>query len=969
MKNKRNLYIVIPILIVIIIFGHSVPMIINIRNKMEDTASKNMLNATYIIENSVTGKINNDMTSIVNFVDGEIPIEMVNLDILCRSSNFLHVGVITSDGTGFDSDGNKITISNFGNAQSLLSNGEPDITQWYYGNHGRTTIAFVVPVKRNGVATEYLIAERSINDYYSMSDFSFFEGTGRGYVVDGTSGDFIIKSLQPDGLPLIVNNLFENLNESGNDKNNVYKIKDAMSNRKTGTARVNFNGTDSFICFTPVTAFDDWYLVTIIGETDLMAESIAVRHSISFILVLIAVGFFVSMGIILVIILKSRKELEQKRQTELLESITSTVDHAFLVFHPVKKTVDYISQNTRRLFKIDSSEFKKDIHYIFDWLGIAPDDSYRTQFINGALECSYEREHEVKMADKPHWIRSEVSLSSDGRYIAVFTDITKDKDYAQTLSLAIENAENASRIKSEFLSSMSHDIRTPMNGIIGMVAIAGANIDNPTRVKNCLEKISASSTHLMNLINEVLDMSKIESGKLSLHNEEFNLADFMYSVIHMNNVGIEQRHQDLTIHVGDIQHENVIADQIKLQQIMTNIVSNANKYTPEGGRIRISLNEKPGNIKGYGCYEFVCQDNGIGMDNDFVQKLFVPFERSQDTMTLKTQGTGLGMAIVKNIVEMMNGVIRVNSKPGEGTTITVIVNLQIQTTDEEEKLPCLPVLVVDDEETCCINTVRLLKEIGLDGKWVCTGKQAVEMCVQSQVSGQNYFAVILDWKMPEMDGIETARQIRSKLGNEVPLIILTAYNFELVEKEARSAGVTAFLPKPLFKSKLYNKMRQLILYKQEDSDNIHDTVCGFNFKGRRILVVEDNELNMEIAVNILELTGAIIDSAYNGQEAFIKYNSEPAYYYDLVLMDIQMPVMDGYQATQAIRNSGKKDSLELPIIAMTANAFMEDREKANEAGMNDYITKPIDIQILVTTIDKILSLQIGEKERTCEKER
>ena len=403
-----------------------------------------------------------------------------------------------------------------------------------------------------------------------------------------------------------------------------------------------------------------------------------------------------------------------------------------------------------------------------------------------------------------------------------------------------------------------------MNGIIGMPAIAAAHAGDEVRVKDCLKKISDASAYLMNLLGEVLDMSKIESGKASLDEDTFNLADFTHNLIQMNHAAMERKEQELSVQIDNIRHEAVLADQVKLQQVFMNIISNAVKYTPQGGKIQIRLTERPCAVKGYGCYEFTCRDNGIGMSEEFLKKLFVPFERDRSEATRDIQGTGLGMSIVKSILDMMGGVIRVSSEPGEGTAIAVIVNLHLEDTELEETLPRLPVLVVDDDEICCVSTAGLLEEIGMAGDWVLSGEEAVQRCAEAHECGSDYFAVILDWKMPEMDGVETARQIRRRVGPDVPIIILTAYQYEHIEEEARQAGVTDFLPKPLFRSKLYHKLKQLVEGGEADPGTLAAASVS-DLKGRHILLVEDNELNLEIAVNILDATGAEIETAADGK--------------------------------------------------------------------------------------------------------
>ena len=531
-------------------------------------------------------------------------------------------------------------------------------------------------------------------------------------------------------------------------------------------------------------------------------------------------------------------------------------------------------------------------------------------------------------------------------------DVSQEKkaeiESNKALKDAYRAAENASRAKTEFLSNMSHDIRTPMNAIVGLTAIAGANIESQDRVVECLGKITKSSRHLLGLINEVLDMARIESGRMSLAEEDFSLPELVDNLLTLTKPAIDEHKHQLEVHVEHIEHEAVCGDSLRIQQIFVNLMSNAVKYTPDGGNITLTIKEKPNGFSELGCYEFSIEDNGIGMTPEFQKIMFEPFSRADDHRTTKVQGTGLGMAIARNIVNLMNGDIQVESAPNKGTKITVTVYLKLQENEKEQEkeLLDLPVLVVDDDKTCCESTVATLQEIGIAGEWVLTGKEAVERCYARHETNRDYFAVILDWKMPEMDGIATARKIRERVGEEVTIIILTSFDFSEIEEEARAAGVDAFMAKPLFRSRLTATLRQFTSGKKEkNARNYLEDFAKENYAGKRILLVEDNELNREIAAEIIGMTGVTIDSAENGKIAVEKVMEAPEKWYDLIFMDIQMPIMNGYEATAAIRAlAGSRGKV--PIIAMTANAFAEDVQLAKNTGMNEHIAKPLDLNKL-----------------------
>ncbi len=529
-------------------------------------------------------------------------------------------------------------------------------------------------------------------------------------------------------------------------------------------------------------------------------------------------------------------------------------------------------------------------------------------------------------------------------------------DAKAALEDAYEAVSRASAAKTKFLSSMSHDIRTPMNAIVGMTAIAGTHLDDPERVADCLGKITVSSKHLLGLINEVLDMSKIESGKVDLSEEEFNLPDLIDNLLTMSKPQIEAKRHELTVLCSGIEHERVIGDSQRIQQSFMNLMSNAIKYTPDGGKIRLSLTEKQTNNPRVGCYEFIFEDNGIGMSAEFQKHVFEPFSRENDERVKNIQGTGLGMAITNNIVKMMNGDIHIDSKEGRGTKVTVVIYLKLQDTDEQvcdESFIDLPVLVADDDQIACETACEMLAELGMKGEWVLSGQEAVELTVSRHGSQNAFFAVILDWKMPELDGIAATREIRKKVGSEMPIIIISAYDWSDIELEARAAGANAFISKPLFKSRMSHLFRELLGNEPEkERAAALEPLISENFSGRRVLLVEDNELNSEIAGEVLEMAGLEVELAKDGKQALDRMAEVEDGYYDMIFMDIQMPVLSGYEATRAIRSLPGDYVRRVPIIAMTANAFAQDVQEALGAGMNEHITKPLDFKQLAKVLRK-----------------
>lgn len=534
--------------------------------------------------------------------------------------------------------------------------------------------------------------------------------------------------------------------------------------------------------------------------------------------------------------------------------------------------------------------------------------------------------------------------------------IKKEREQELALQEAYFAAETASKAKTDFLSNMSHDIRTPMNGIIGMTAIAIAHIDDKDRVYDSLQKITHASKHLLSLINEVLDMSKIESGKVNLVEEEFTLSDLIDNLMTMNSSQIEEHHHELSVNISGVVHEAVVGDSLRIQKVFTNILSNAIKYTPDGGKIKLSISEKPSNQAKIGFYEFVFEDNGIGISEDFIGKVFEPFARASDSRVDKIQGTGLGMSISRNLVRMMGGDIVVQSKLNEGSRFIVTMYLKLQDSSEVryDKFVDLDVLVADDDDTSLESCCGMLNDFGMKAEGVSTGAEAVEKVVLHHLQKRDYFACILDWKMPDMDGIAATKAIRKAVGKDVPIIIISAYDWSDIEQEARAAGANAFISKPLFRSKVAKTFSALV---GGDEEQPETSIIGFeniDLSNRRALVVEDNQLNAEIAGEILKMTGLSVEFATNGKEAVDKMAESPDGYFDIVFMDIQMPIMNGYDATRAIRAMNRDYCKQVPVIAMTANAFAEDVQAAKTVGMNEHIAKPLDLNKLAKTLCKWL---------------
>lgn len=516
------------------------------------------------------------------------------------------------------------------------------------------------------------------------------------------------------------------------------------------------------------------------------------------------------------------------------------------------------------------------------------------------------------------------------------------RSQVQEVEKARQVACEANKAKSEFLANMSHDIRTPMNAIVGMTAIASAHINEREQVQNCLRKITLSSKHLLGLINDVLDMSKIESGKLTLTTEEISLKEVVESIVNIMQPQIKRKKQTFDIHVENILTENVWCDGVRLNQVLLNLLSNATKYTPEGGLIQLCLSEeKSPKGENYVRINIKVKDNGIGMSPDFLKKIYESYSRADGVRVSKTQGTGLGMAITKYIVDAMEGTIDIQSELDKGSEFFLTFDFEKAVSVETDMiLPSWNMLVVDDDELLCKTAMDTLKAMGIKAEWTLSGESAIELVNEHHKKRDDYQIMLLDWKLPDMDGIQVAQEIRRNLGDEIPILLISAYDWSEFEVEARDAGISGFISKPLFKSTLYHALCQ---YMDTETEHAQTMNKNIDLSGRRILIAEDNELNWEVAKELLSELGVELNWAEDGQICLDKFQRSPEGYYDAILMDIRMPHMTGDEATKAIRRTNHPDALSIPIIAMSADAFSDDIRYCMECGMNAHIAKPIDV--------------------------
>ena len=799
-------------------------------------------------------------------------------------------------------------------------------------------------------------------DIVDVLDISAFNGNAKSYVVHPDGRVVIDHSFEAWGT---VYNFFGVLREHSNiSEKEILELSEKFKERRTDTMLVNLDGSNYYLVYGS-SECQDWIFLGLVQADIVNASMNSLQLRTMLLGGTIVFGFAVF--IIELILQKNRISLKRRDveilyRDELFQKLSMSVDDVFLMLDAKTYKADYVSPNVEKLLGITVEQIQKDISVLGKLHSEDCEDPKKNYLkeiqVNEQQEWDFEYVHQKTGEQRWfHIIAMGSEVNGKKKYILVMSDRTVDKKMNQALYEAVRAAETANRAKSTFLSNMSHDIRTPMNAVIGFTTLAVSNIDNKEKVRDYLGKILSSSNHLLSLINDVLDMSRIESGKIHLEETEVSLSDMLHDLKTIISGHIYAKQLELYMDAMDVTDEDVYCDKTRLNQVLLNLLSNAIKFTPAGGTVSVRLKQFPGTKKGSGLYEIRVKDSGIGMSQEFIQRIFSPFERERTSTVSRTQGTGLGMAITKNIVDMMGGTIEVRTEQGKGTEFIVRLPLRIQSEQRSiekiAELEDLKALVVDDDFNTCDSVTKMLVKVGMRSEWTLSGKEAVLRARQSMELGDAFHAYIIDWRLPDMNGIEVTRQIRS-LGDDTPIIILTAYDWSDIEVEARAAGVTAFCAKPLFMSDIRDTLMAAIGQNQAEQENPVLPETSSDFRGRCILLVEDNELNSEIAVEILNEYGFMVDTAENGAEAVEKVKNSKPCNYDLVLMDVQMPVMNGYEATKQIRALRDPALAGITILAMTANAFDEDKKKALECGMNGFLSKPIVIEELISTLQNNL---------------
>ena len=879
-------------------------------------------------------------------------------EIDCAALYFL-----ASDGSCMTPDGERVSLGSQVDLDTQLFAGEDVVVNAALPGKPQMLV-FVCPETKGTYRgfTYDAIAVAYYNDtVLSAIDSSAFDGAAHSYVI--YSDGRVVLDSNADSDDPVYNLLAELRGNSDLSEKKFDALSDDFAQGRNGSMMLTLRGTRYYLVYENI-GIQDWIMLGLVPVSVVNAGMDTLWRRTVEIVVVIACLLMVLL--IALIVHRSRDAL-RRRDTEILyrdelfTRLSRNVDDVFLMMDAETSRVDYVSPNIERLLGVPLEQVQQDIRAL---RALHPKDSPdRDRNFFAGIQCGEQSEWNADYAHQQngerrwfHIVAMGSEVAGRTKYILVMSDRTADRKINQALSEAVAAAEAASRAKSTFLSNMSHDIRTPMNAIIGFTTLAVSNIDNQERVKDYLTKTLSSSRHLLALINDILDMSRIESGKLQLEETEVNLPEMLHDIKTIVGGQVHAKQLELYMDALDVTDEDVYCDRTRMGQILLNLLSNAIKFTPAGGTVSVRVRQLAGTVRDCAQYEFRVRDNGIGMSPEFAKKIFEPFERERTSTVSRIQGTGLGMAITRNIVEMMGGTIKVQTEKNRGTEFIICLPLRVQTgTRREEKiaeLAGLKALVVDDDFNTCDSVAKLLTRVGMRAEWTLSGREAVLRARQSIELGDPCRAYIIDWRLPDMNGIEVTRQIRS-LNDDTPIIILTAYDWSDIEVEAKAAGVTAFCSKPMFLSDLRDTLLTAIGHTQTEAQDI---LPGKNadFRGRHILLVEDNELNREIAVAILHEYGFLVDTAENGAVAVEKIRTSDPGRYDLVLMDVQMPVMDGCTATRRIRALKDPARAAVPIVAMTANVFEEERKRAFDCGMNGFLSKPIVIEELIDALRGIM---------------
>ncbi len=800
---------------------------------------------------------------------------------------------------------------------------------------------------------------------------SLYDGKGYGYILD-QDGDILMRSTIVSG-SRVYDNVFDALTDIHSQPEDIEAFAAALKAQEAGSIIFTGDYDEYVYTYVPIESIDNWHLLTIVPVDAITAETNEILQNSRMTLGLLVLLLMIC-TLLIQFIRRTHKDIEEKEheveyQAQLFDIfstyLSSNTDDVYMMLDVESKRVEYISPNMERVFGLSEQQITEKLMNFerIDASGEKVNMEILSKLQPGIRIDEITAEWVNPRTGDHKWFLENVyctRLQDSNKLVFYVSDRTKERNIQNSLAEALRMAQAANDAKSAFLSSVSHDIRTPMNAIIGFLALMRDEVNDPGMVMEYNKRIDAASQHLLGLINDVLDMNKIESGGVTLSISEMNLADVIDEINTIIRPQAKAKNQTFDILVSNMAHEHLMGDKLRINQVLINLLSNAVKYTPENGRIMMRVEELSQVVENYSRIRFTISDNGMGMSEDYLKVIFEPFTREETKSTHEIQGTGLGMAITKGLVDLLGGSIHVESRLNQGSTFIVELELCIQEMEEDLKFwtdySVARMIVTDDDEEVCHNIVKIMSRTGVVTDYSTDGGTAVQMMRSAREEGHPYDLILLDWKMPNLDGLETARLIRKNYSRKIPILLLTAYDWSEIAQEAIEIGVNHFMPKPFFMSNFKTAIRRVMGSQKKPEDSQQNVVNGMH-----IMVVDDIEVNQIILVKILGSLGALCDTAGNGQEAVEMFEASQPDDYDLILMDVQMPVMDGYTATRTIRSSSHPSAKTVPIIAMTANAFVEDVRDAIKSGMDAHIAKPVQIDNLKMTIQQVLDSRLEQK--------
>ncbi len=794
---------------------------------------------------------------------------------------------------------------------------------------------------------------------------SLYDGRGYGYILD-QKGDILLRSV-PGAGKQVYGNVFDALIDTHSPQEDIEDLREAFNGQETGSIIFDGDSGRFVYTYTPLGSVDGWYMLSIVSMEDIGIEANRLLQYTQTSLMFLFVLLFIC-AMFGVLILYTQRDIRAKDKAIAYQEqffdifatyLSSNTNDVYMMMDHDTAEIEYISPNVERVMGVKEEEL---VGYIRS-ANLAEDpDAVRDYYaeVNDLKPGEVSRTRSIERVspntgERKYFLETTYCTSIQGhsKWVTYISDRTRERKIENSLTEALHMAQAANEAKTAFLSSVSHDIRTPMNAITGFLSLMKEEAENPEVVKDYIQRIDAASQHLLGLINDVLDMNKIESGNTTLNISEMNMAEVIEEINTIIRPQARAKNQAFDIFVSHMKYEHLLGDKMRINQVLINLLSNAVKYTPNEGAIQLRVEELSQVIKNYSRLRFTVSDNGLGMSEAYQKVIFDPFTREETKVTHEIQGTGLGMAITKSLVDLMGGTIRVESMLGEGSTFTVELELCIQEKEDDPEFwidyKVAKMIVADDNEEICCNIARLMSQVGVATDYATDGETAVRMMRERREAGDPYDLILLDWQMPNLNGLETARLIRKNYSDKIPIFLLTAYDWSDIEEEAMEIGINHFMPKPFFMSTFKEAIRRVMGSQKKEQGSYEDVV-----RGKHILVVDDIEVNRIILVKILTSLGATCDTASNGQEAVDAFEQSQPGDYDLILMDVQMPVMDGYTATRAIRSSAHPSAATVPLIAMTANAFVDDVRDAIASGMDAHIAKPVQIDKLKSTIQQVL---------------